>query len=218
MTIRLVTVDGHTLHRFGLSQLMHQQQDIEIIGEASSAAEAVALVGELMPDVVTVDVSLPDRNGLALARELRDRFPELGIVVLTSFGEDDVLFRAMETGVSAFVPKTASAAEIVCAIRHAGVAARSFTAPGLAAALVRLRDARDSSPLSAREAEVLRLLQRGLTIPLLARTLHVSNSTAKTYVARLYDKLGANSRSQALMAAMERGLLRPPALAGADGW
>lgn len=218
MTIRLVTVDGHTLHRFGLSQLMHQQQDIEIIGEASSAAAAVALVGELMPDVVTVDVSLPDRNGLALARELRDRFPELGIVVLTSFGEDDVLFRAMETGVSAFVPKTASAAEIVCAIRHAGVAARSFTAPGLADALVRLRDARDSSPLSAREAEVLRLLHRGLTIPQLARTVHVSNSTAKTYVARLYDKLGVNSRAQALMVAMERGLLRRPALAGAGDW
>lgn len=208
MNIRLVTVDGHTLHRFGLSQLMHQQPDIEIVGEASTAAEAVAMVGKLMPDVVTVDVSLPDRNGLALARDLRDHFPELGIVVLTSFGEDDVLFRAMETGVSAFVPKTASAPEIVCAIRHAAVAARSFTAPGLADALVRLRDARDSSPLSARETEVLRLLHRGLTIPQLARGLHVSNSTAKTYVARLYDKLGVNSRSQALMAAMERGLLQ----------
>ena len=211
MTIQLVTVDGHTLHRFGLSQLMHQQQDIEIIGEAGTAAEAVTLIGKLMPEVVTVDVSLPDRNGLALARELRDRFPELGIVVLTSFGEDDILFRAMETGVSAFVPKTAPAAEIICAIRHAAVAARSFTASGLADALVRLRNSQDSSPLSAREAEVLQLLHRGLTIPLLARTLHVSNSTAKTYVARLYDKLGVNSRSQALMVAIERGLLRSPA-------
>jgi DNA-binding NarL/FixJ family response regulator len=208
MGIRLVVVDGHTLHRFGLTQLVRQHADIHTVGEASTAAEAVELISRLQPDVVTVDVALPDGNGLTLARELRDRWNGLGIVVLTSFGQDDVLFRAMETGVSAFVPKTAPTAEIVSSIRHAAVAASSFTASGLVDALGRLREARDRSPLSPRETEVLRHLHRGLTIPELARALLVSTSTAKTYVARVYEKLSVNSRGQALVAAMERGLIQ----------
>lgn len=209
MAIRLVVVDGHTLHRLGMTRLVGEHPDIESVGEASTAAEAVQLIARLQPDVVTVDVALPDGNGLALARELRDRWAGLGIVVLTSFGEDDVLFRAMETGVSAFVPKTAPTLEIVSAIRHASVAASSFTASGLAGVLGRLRDARERSPLSPRETDVLRYLHQGLSIPELARAMHVSTSTGKTYVARLYDKLGVNSRSQVLVAAMERGLIRP---------
>jgi len=156
---------------------------------------------------VTVDVTLPDQNGLALARDLRDRSQTLGIVVLTSLGEDDILFRAMETGVSAFVPKTAPEQEITTAIRHAAVAASSFTAPGLLAALDRLRDARQQSPLTRRELDVLRQLHRGLSIPDVARALFVSPSTAKTYVARIYEKLGVSSRIQALQTATELGLL-----------
>ena len=207
MAIRLVVVDGHTLYRFGLAQLVREHPDLEIVGEASSVSEGIRLVAELEPDVVTVDVSLPDGSGLTLARELRDRWQALGIVVLTSFGEDDVLFRALETGVSAFVPKTAPVMEIVSAIRHAAVAASSFTATGLAGALNRLRDARDRSPLSPREVDVVRQLHRGLSIPEVARALHVSTSTAKTYVARVYEKLGVSSRANALMAAMDLGVI-----------
>lgn len=207
MATRLVVVDSHTLHRVGLTHLIRQHPDIEIVGEATTAAEAISMAAALRPDVVTIDVALPDRNGLALARELRDRWQSLGIVVLTSFGEDDVLFRAMETGVSAFVPKTASEAEITAAVRHAAVAASSFTAPGLLAALGRLRDAREQSPLSRREVEVLRHLNTGLSIPEVARTLFVSTSTAKTYVARIYEKLGVTSRTQALRAAVDLGVI-----------
>jgi len=218
LSIRLVVVDGHTLIRYALRHLVEQQGDIEIVGECAFAAEAEPLVTRARPDVVTVDVSLPDSSGMALARDLRDRFGSLGIVLLTSQGEDDVLFRALETGVSAFVPKTAPLVEILAAIRHAAVAASSFTAAGLAGALSRRRAAGDGVALSPREREVLRLLQEDLSVPAIARALFVSPSTAKTYVARLYEKLGASSRAQALMTALRLGLIehRPvPPAAGA---
>jgi len=209
MAIRLLVVDGHPLIRWGLARIADEQDDLHSVGEASSAAEALALAAARNPDVVTVDVSLPDQNGLGLARELRDRYPGLGIVVLTSQDEDDVLFRALDNGVSAFVPKTAPVPEILAAIRHAAVAATSFTATGLAQALRRRRDVPERLALSPREREVLDLLQDGLSVPAIAQTLYLSLSTAKTYVARLYDKLGANNRAQALMAAVRLGLTAP---------
>src|SRR5687767_2349466 len=92
MAIRVVVVDGHTLTRFGLTTLAAAHPDLEVVAEAGSAAEAAGLIASLSPDVVTVAVGLPDADGLRLARELRDRYPTLGIVVLTSQGEDDVLF------------------------------------------------------------------------------------------------------------------------------
>jgi DNA-binding NarL/FixJ family response regulator len=157
--------------------------------------------------VVTVDVTLPDGDGLQLARDLRDSYADLGIVILTSKQEDDVLFRALETGVSAFVAKTAPVEEVLAAIRHAAVAAASFTASGLAMAFARRRAMQEHLALSPREKEVLHLLHEGLSIPAIAIELYISVSTAKTYVARLYEKLGVASRSQALMAALHHGLI-----------
>jgi DNA-binding NarL/FixJ family response regulator len=209
MSIRLAMVDGHTLTRLGLRDLTAMHLDIEIVGETASASVAPALVATASPDVVTVAVSLPDGNGLSLTRELRDLYPGLGIVILTGFGEDDVLFRALEAGASAYVPKTAPVEEVLSAIRHAAVAPSSFTAAGLASAVARRRATVDRLALSQRESEVLSLLQQGLSIPAIATRLYISQSTAKTYVARLYEKLGAANRSQALMAALHHGLLRP---------
>ncbi len=125
----------------------------------------------------------------------------------TSREEDDVLFRALETGVSAFVAKTAPVQEVLAAIRHAAVAASSFTAAGLAVALARRRAVRERLALSSREAEVLRLLSDGLSVPAIAVTMFISQSTAKTYVARLYEKLGVTNRAQALMTAVQFDLI-----------
>jgi DNA-binding NarL/FixJ family response regulator len=208
MSIRLVLIDGHTLIRYGLRCLAEREQDIEVLGEAGGADGAAELVARLGPDVVTVDVALPDADGLSLARDLRGRFGGLGIVVLTSAGADEVLFRALDAGVSAFVSKTAPVEEVLGAIRHAAVAASSFTAAGLADALARRRDGSDRLALSPREREVLSLLQDGLSVPAIARTMYVSQSTAKTYVGRLYEKLGASSRAQALMTALQLGLIQ----------
>jgi DNA-binding NarL/FixJ family response regulator len=207
MPIRLAVVDGHTLIRYGLRGLVAHCTDIEIVAECQSAADVPGMIAEARPDVVSVDVALPDGDGLRLARDLRDGYPEVGIVVLTSKQEDDVLFRALETGVSAFVRKTAPVEEVLAAIRHAAVAAASFTASGLAMALARRRAVQDRLTLSPREAEVLTLLQQGLSLPAIAVELSVSASTAKTYAARLYDKLGAASRAQALIAALHHGLI-----------
>jgi DNA-binding NarL/FixJ family response regulator len=208
MPIRLAVVDGHTLIRYGLRELNAQNPEIEIVAECSSMTDAWSAVQAVRPDVVTADVTLPDGDGLQLARQLRDLRHDLGIVLLTSYAEDEVMFRALETGVSAFVPKTAPLEELLAAIRHAAVAASSFTATGLAAALTRRRAVHDQLGLSGREKEVLQLLRRGMSTPEIGREMCISHSTAKTYVARLYEKLGAANRAQALMAAVHYGLIR----------
>jgi DNA-binding NarL/FixJ family response regulator len=208
MPIRLGIVDGETLTRYGLRELVAQHSDIEIVAECQLAAEAPDMVAAARPDVVTIDAVLPDGDGLRLAREFRDRDADLGIVVLTSLQEDHVLFRALENGVSAFVAKSAPLAEVLSAIRHAAVAASSFTASGLATAVARRRTMQERLTLSPREAQVLRLLHDGLSVPAIAAEMFISVSTAKTYVARLYEKLGAANRAQALMAAMHHGLIQ----------
>ncbi|TCC42304.1 response regulator transcription factor [Kribbella speibonae] len=212
-SISVVVIDGHTLTRYGLVRLVSADPEISIVGECSLASEASAVIASSRPDVVVLDVVLPDADGLRLARELRDRHAGLGIVVLTSQAEDDVLFRALETGVSAFVGKTAPNTEVLGAIRHAAVAASSFTATGLATALARRGSAAAQVPpvmaLSPREREVLALLARGQSVPAIAGTMFVSLSTAKTYVSRLYDKLGATNRANAIMTALRLGLITP---------
>jgi len=223
MPIRLGVVDGQTLTRYGLRELISQLSDIEIVAECQSGAEAPDMVDTARPDVVTIDVVLPDGDGLELGRELRERYVDLGVVILTSLQEDDVLFRALDSGVSAFVAKTAPLAEVLGAIRHAAVAASSFTASGLATAVARRRAMQDRLALSPREREVLRLLNNGLSVPAIAVEMFISVSTAKTYVARLYEKLGATNRAQALMTAMHHGLIQyqqdlgPPAADGCNG-
>ncbi|TDO35717.1 DNA-binding NarL/FixJ family response regulator [Kribbella sp. VKM Ac-2527] len=205
----VVVIDGHTLIRYGLVRLVGNDAEITVVGECGLAAEAPALVAATRPDVVVLDVSLPDADGLTLARELRDRNPGLGIVILTSHAEDDVLFRALETGVSAFVRKTAPNAELLGAIRHAAVAADSFTATGLAAALARRTRSVSGVVLSPREREVLLLLAAGQSVPAIAGVMFVSVSTAKTYVGRVYEKLGAGNRATAIMTALRLGLIHP---------
>ncbi|HET6741649.1 MAG TPA: response regulator transcription factor [Kribbella sp.] len=216
-SITVVVVDGHTLTRYGLTRLVSADAEITVVGECGLAAEASALVASVRPNVVILDVALPDGDGLELARELRDRYSDLGIVVLTGQSGDGVLFRALETGVSAFVDKTAPNPEVLAAIRHAAVAAASFTATGLGPALARrgqpvltrqVAAGPSCATLSPRELEVLSLLATGMSVPAIAATMFVSLSTAKTYVSRLYEKLGATNRANAIMTAMRLRLLQ----------
>jgi DNA-binding NarL/FixJ family response regulator len=205
--VRVLIVDAHPLTRCGLVRLADEQPDMSTVGEAGSVAEALRMAAELRPDVITIDTALPDGSGLTLARELRDRYADVGIVILTSSGEDDVLFRALDSGASAFVSKSAVVTEVLGAIRHSAVAATSFSATGLAQALRRRNETNERLALSNRERQVLQLLLVGHSVPEIAAKLYLSISTTKTYVARLYDKLGANNRAQALMAAVRLGLV-----------
>ena len=204
MHIRLVAVDSSTLTRLGLAYAVASCPDIELLAEVGTAAEATRVVPAAAPTVITVEPSLPDGDGIALAAALRKRLPGLGTVLLAS-ADDSLLFRALETGMSAFVPRSAPAGEVVSAIRHAAVAAGTFSAPGLAEAMARRRP--HGEVLSRREQDVLRLMRDGESIPRMAAAMDLSESTVKTYVTRLYTKLHVNNRAQALMTALHRGLL-----------
>lgn len=207
MAIRLVLVDDHTLIRQGLAHAFERDPAIEVVAEAGTLADAHRLVATTKPDVVLVDVNLPDGSGLDLARELRAADDEVGLVVLTMHGDDENLFRALEAGVSAFVLKSAPVDEVLAGVRHAALAPTSFMATDLAGAM-RRRMHPDRPLLTQRESEVLDLLKDGLSVASVARRMYISESTAKSHIAKLYSKLGAANRTQAIMAALRLGLIR----------
>ncbi|GII24537.1 response regulator [Planosporangium mesophilum] len=204
-SIRLVAVDEHVLLRLGLASVLAGSSDIALVGEAASAAEAERVVEETNPHVVTLELVLPGGDGITTASKLRAKRPDLGIVLLTASNDDALLYRALDAGLSAYVTKSSPVSAVLTALRHAAAAPTSFTAPGLQTALTR-RQAQ-SSLLSPRERQVLLLMRDGTSLPAIALQLQVSEATVKTYVSRLYSKLRVNNRAQALMVAVNQGLL-----------
>jgi DNA-binding NarL/FixJ family response regulator len=207
--ITVLLVDDHQLIREGLRRAFDRAGDLEVVGEAGSVGEATEALRTLNPDVLVTDISLPDGDGVALAQRARASVPDLGIVVLTMHAGDEKLFAALDAGASAFVGKDSPAEEVVAAARHAAASPRTFTARDLSEALQRRMHAPAGPRLSPREREVLDLLVDGLVISQIARRLYISESTAKTHVANIYDKLGAGNRAQAVMAAVRLGLVPP---------
>ncbi len=205
--ISVLLVDDHQLIREGLRRAFDRAGDLEVVGEAGSVAEATSALDRLTPDVLVTDISLPDGDGISLAQRARAASPELGIVVLTMHAGDDRLFAALEAGASAFVGKNSPAEEVIAAARHAAASPRTFTARDLGDAMQRKMHAPAGPKLSPREREVLDLLVDGLAISQIARRLYISESTAKTHVANIYEKLGAGNRAQAVMAAVRLGLV-----------
>jgi DNA-binding NarL/FixJ family response regulator len=207
VAISVLLVDDHELIRQGLRRAFERDGDFEVAGEASTLADARRLLSLLTPDVVILDVRLPDGNGLEACRKVRADNAEIGIVILTMYAGDDQLFEALEAGASAFVPKNAPSEEVVAAARHAASTPRSFTANDLSEAMKRKLS--PSGPqLSPREREVLGLLADGLGVAQISRQLYISESTTKTHISKLYEKLGAGNRAQALMTALKLGLLK----------
>jgi DNA-binding NarL/FixJ family response regulator len=206
MNIRLVSVDEHVLLRLGLAGVLTGSVDITLVGDAGTAADAERVVAQTNPTVVTIGLTLPDGDGFTVARTLRVERPELGVVLLSSASDDALLYRAMDAGLSAYVPKSAPVATVLAAVRHAAAAPASFTAPGLQTALARRHT--QGGLLSPREQQVLLLMRDGSSLPAIATHLQVSEATVKTYVSRLYSKLRVNNRAQALMVAVNQGLLQ----------
>ena len=205
-THTVVIVDDHELIRQGLTRAFERPGDFIVVGDAGSVNEGTRLVQSLGPSVVVTDIRLPDGTGLDLVRNVRRSNPELAIVVLTMYAGDEQLFEALEAGASAFVAKDAPSDDVVSAARHAIVAPRSFAAAQLGDAM-RRRMEPTGPRLSPREAEVLRLLADGLGVAAISRQLFVSESTAKTHISKIYEKLGAANRAQAIMNAIRAGLL-----------
>jgi DNA-binding NarL/FixJ family response regulator len=205
-TRAVLLVDDHELIRHGLRLAFDRSEDFEVTGEAGSVAEAIKHAHLESPDVAVVDMRLPDGTGLELTRKLRDVQADIGIVILTMYAGDEQLFAALDAGASAFVSKNAPSTDVVAAARHAAASPHSFTALDLAGAL-RRRGARSGPELSPREREVLGLLAEGHGVSAISRTMFVSDSTTKTHIARLYEKLGAANRAQAIMNAVRLGLI-----------
>ncbi|HSI92636.1 MAG TPA: response regulator transcription factor [Jiangellaceae bacterium] len=206
MPATVLLVDDHELIRQGLRRAFERDADFAVVGEAGSVSDATRLANTLRPDVVVIDVRLPDGNGLDLARGLRQARSDVGLVMLTMYAGDDQLFAALDAGASAFVPKSAPSDDVVAAARHAAAKPTSFVAADLAEAM-RRRLHPTGPQLTPREREVLDLLAEGLGVATIARKLYISESTTKTHVSKLYDKLGAANRAQAIMAAVRAGLL-----------
>lgn len=202
----VLLVDDHDLIRQGLARAFERSTDFTIVGQAETVVQALDLSRTFEPEVVVTDVRLPDGTGLDIVRELRQSNQSIGLVVLTMYAGDEQLFAAMEAGASAFVAKDAPANDVVAAARHALVSPRSFTAVNLTEAMQRKLS--PSGPqLSPREREVLQLLAQGLGVTMISRTLFVSESTAKTHISKIYEKLGAANRAQAIMAAIRADLI-----------
>lgn len=210
MLMKVLLVDDHELIRHGLRRSFERQDDFEVVAEAGSMQEAVRAAADFLPDVVIMDVRLPDGTGFDATRAIRASHPRMGIVILTMYAGDEQLFAALEAGASSFIPKDAPADDVVDAARHAVAQPTSFSAGDLAEALHRRLN--PSGPhLTPREAEVLQMLAEGLAVSGLAKALFISESTTKTHIARVYEKLGASNRTQALMSALRLGLLHNPA-------
>jgi DNA-binding NarL/FixJ family response regulator len=202
----VLLIDDHELVRQGLAMAFSQADGFEIAGQAASVASGIELAQQVKPDVVVTDVRLPDGSGLDVVRALRQHNRQIGLVVLTMYAGDEQLFAAMDAGASGFVGKDAPTSTVVSAARQAAVAPLTFTCTGLAEAMLR-RMSSGTPRLSDRERQVLELLAEGLGVTAIAGKLYLSESTAKSHIGRIYEKLGAANRAQALVAAMRLGLI-----------
>jgi DNA-binding NarL/FixJ family response regulator len=205
--IRVLLVDDHQLIRGGLRRAFDRAGDFEVVGEAGSIAEALSALDRLKPDVLVTDVRLPDGDGITLTTQVRADNPAMGIVVLTMYAGDEQMFAALEAGASGFVGKDAAVDEVIAAARHAAASPSAFTARDLAAAMQRRMTVPAGPKLSPREREVLDLLVDGLAVAQIGRKLYISEATVKTHVGKIYGKLGAGNRAQAVMAAVRLGLV-----------
>ncbi len=210
MSTTVVLVDDHELIRKACAAPSSGPATSTLSARPARSPRRCKVIADTSPDVAIFDVRLPDGSGLDVARTVRESHPTMGIVVLTMYAGDDQLFGALEAGASAFVPKDAPAEDVVAAARHAAVSPRAFTASDLADAMQR-RLSPTGPQLSPREKEVLGLLADGLGVAGISKQLFISESTTKTHISKVYEKLGAGNRAQALMTAMRLGLIANPA-------
>ena len=201
--IRVLTVDDHPLLREGIATLVNAEADMKLVAEASSGREAVQMFRLHRPDVTLMDLQMPDMNGTEAIGEIRREFPDARIVVLTTYTGDAQVLGALKAGARAYLLKADVHLELLEVIRsvHAG---QKKIPPQIAAELA--EHAADD-PLSPREIDVLRLIATGNSNKLIADQLSISEATAKTHVASILSKLGANDRTHAVTIAMKRGII-----------
>jgi len=208
--IRVMLVDDHDMVRKGLGIFLKVKHDLELAGEAADGIEAIKLIEQIRPDVILMDLVMPRMDGATAIQRIRDRWPEVQILALTSFQERDLIRNALEAGAIGYLLKNVSADDLATAIR-AAYAGQSTLAPE--AVQVLIQPAAPYSPppprydLTEREMEVLVLLADGLTNPEIAERLVVSRATVKAHVSHILDKLDVSNRAEAVALAVREGLV-----------
>lgn len=202
--IRLLLVDDHLVVRIGLRGLLETQSDLEVVAEAAGGNAAVSAFAKHHPDVVLMDLRMPDLDGAQATAAIRTKFPEARVLVLTTFDTDEDIYRALEAGAAGFLLKSTDSKPLLEAIRavHAG----KYQLPATVAA--RLAERRAMPELSAREREVLALIVKGRSNKEIGSELGVAENTVKNHVKVILDKLGVADRTGAATKAIQRGLVR----------
>jgi two-component system, NarL family, response regulator LiaR len=206
--IRVMLVDDHTMVRRGLATFLKVFDDLQLAGEAESGQAAIQLCAAVLPDVILMDMVMPDMDGAAATRAIRQQFPQVQVIALTSFKEGDLVKKALEAGAIGYLLKDVSADELVRAIRaaHAG---RATLSPEAAQSLVETAN-QPPAPgldLTERELEVLALMVEGLNNTQIAGRLMVSSSTIKSHVSNILSKLGVASRTEAVALALRNHIV-----------
>ena len=213
-TITILIADDHTVVRDGLSSMLAKQEDFRVVGEARNGLDAVEKARELRPDVVLMDLRMPEMDGVEAMRHIREVEQNAKFIVLTTFDSDEYIFDAIDAGANGYLLKDASREDLFKAIRavHAG---ESLIEPGVAAKVLnRLTELSrsgaeaSSSLLSEREVEVLRLMARGSANKNIAAILSISESTVKTHVGNIFQKLDVNHRTEAVTVALQKGIIK----------
>ena len=210
-TIRVMIVDDHTVVRDGVATMLGRQKDITVVGEASNGRKAVDLAKTLNPDVILMDLRMPEMDGVEAMRQIREDDQEVKFIVLTTFDTDEYIFHAIEVGAKGFLLKDASREELFEAVRAVN-RGESLVQPGVAARLLdRFAELSRPTPaaplLSARELEVVQLMSTGAANKEIAASLTISESTVKTHVANIFQKLDVNDRTGAVTTAVQRGII-----------
>jgi DNA-binding NarL/FixJ family response regulator len=219
--IRAAIVDDQAIVRAGLARLLSPTDGFEVVAECADGRQAVEQLPALRPDVVLMDVRMPALDGIAATRRLRALDDPLDVLVLTTFGEDEVLWAAIEAGAAGFVLKDSSAEDLIAAVRAVAGGGAWFDAAVAPRVLDRYRrvvapGARDAARLellTGREHDVLLLMARGATNAEIAGTLHVAEATVKTHVGSIFGKLGVRDRASAIVFAYDHGVVTPGATA-----
>ena len=214
MTIRLLIVDDHAVVRSGLKMLLENERDVEIVGEASSASEAMEAALRLKPNVILMDIGLPDLSGIDATREIKKRMPDVSIVALTIHEDEEYFFKMLEAGASGYVPKRAAPEELITAIRAAATG-QVYLYPSLAKLLVRdfldggrAPDEQTSSDLTDREQEVLTYLAEGANNSEIAAALVISPKTVARHRENIMRKLNLHSRAELVRYAIRKGIIK----------
>lgn len=214
--IRLLLVDDHEVVRTGLRMLLEDQAEINIIGEASTGEEAIKLAGELLPDVIVMDITLPDINGIEATRLIKETQPTIAVVALTIHDDEHYFFEMLRAGASGYVPKRAAPDDLINAIR-AATAGEIYIYPSLAKVLVSdfltraivEPETASLNVLTKREQEVLELLAQGLSNEEIAERLSISRHTVARHRENLMGKLELHSRSELVKYAIRKGIIKP---------